>query len=302
MGYSLYDTKARALRAEAEGYSQKSLAENFRQRSMHQDMDPRNVKFRECRDSENHPFSLPVQIYLDVTGSMGAVPQQLITEGLPKMISNLLNKGIKSPAIMFGAVGDHECDKAPLQVSQFESGDEELDGWLSKTWIEGGGGGNSGESYGLAWYFAGHHVVSDAWEKRNQKGYVFTIGDEPNLQQYPGVWGSTGRGLEKIMGSAYEGERRGYSASELLAKAKERNYVYHIFITHGYSSRDEWVDGWKMRMGSQKVLVAQSHTEIPDLIFNTILSHEGALQKAEGQAQLEKILKEEQKEQEEIIL
>ena len=299
MGYSLYDTKARALRAETEGYSQKSLAENFRQRSMHQDMDPRNVKFRECRDSENHPFSLPVQIYLDVTGSMGAVPQQLITEGLPKMISNLLNKGIKSPAIMFGAVGDHECDKAPLQVSQFESGDEELDGWLSKTWIEGGGGGNSGESYGLAWYFAGHHVVSDAWEKRNQKGYVFTIGDEPNLQQYPGVWERTDRGLRKIMGSAYEGGKAGYSASTLLAKAKERNHVYHIFISHGYSGMSEWIDEWKRKMGPENVLVVDSHIEIPDLIFRTILSNEGALQKAEGQAQLEKILREEQ---EEIIL
>lgn len=39
-------------------------------------------KIRECRDSEEHPESLPIIIALDVTGSMGMVPHSLITGGL----------------------------------------------------------------------------------------------------------------------------------------------------------------------------------------------------------------------------
>ena len=282
MGYSRYDVKARATRAEEAGYSQKSLHDNFKQRNIHSEMNPFGVKFRECRDSENHPFSLPVQIYLDVTGSMGSIPQQLIVEGLPKMISNLLNKGIKSPSILFGAVGDHECDKAPLQVGQFESGDEELDKWLTSTYVEGNGGGNGGESYGLAWYFGANHVVSDAWEKRNQKGYIFTIGDEPNLQHYPK---NSARGLKHIMGSAYVGEPSGWTADQLLAEAQKRNHVYHISIG---APRGNWNSILR-----QHSLVVNSHTEIPDLIFKTILSNEGSLQKAEGQAHYEKMKQEE---------
>lgn len=289
MGYGLYDAKARAARADQMGYSQKSLGENFTQRSLHAQMNPEGVNFRECRDSENHPFSLPVQIYLDVTGSMGSVPQELIVTGLPKMISNLLNKGIKSPAIMFGAIGDHECDKAPLQVAQFESGDEELDGWLQKTFLEMGGGGNMGESYGLAWYFAGHHVRSDAWEKRNQKGYVFTIGDEPNLRQYPGTHGKY-KGLSQIMGKAYKGSSIGYSDLELLQEAEKYNHVYHIYVTHGGGRRPD--SRWVSQLG-KRVLIVNSHTEIPDLISKIILSNEGSLQKAEGLAQLAKMKEEE---------
>jgi len=297
MGYSRYDVDARNARAQANGTAQKSLHENFTQRSLHSDMNPFGIKPRECRDSENHPFSLPIQIYLDVTGSMGSVPQELIVNGLPKMLSNLLNKGIKSPAILFGAVGDHECDKAPLQVGQFESGDEELDMWLSRTYIEGNGGGNGGESYGLAWYFAANHVVSDAWEKRNQKGYVFTIGDEPNLTKYPANRGYDCRnGLRDIMGSSYVGSPSGWTDQELIKAAKERNHVYHIFMTHDGRRDSSWSIEWKRKIGAENVLIVGNHTEIPELIFRTILSNEGKLQKAEGDAQLARLQKEEKSE------
>lgn len=295
MGYSRYDVDARNARAIKNGTAQKSLHENFTQRGLHKDMNPRNIKPRECRDSENHPFSLPIQIYLDVTGSMGSVPQELIVNGLPKMLSNLLNKGIKSPSILFGAVGDHECDMAPLQVGQFESGDEELDMWLSRTYIESNGGGNGGESYGLAWYFAANHVVSDAWEKRNQKGYVFTIGDEPNLPRYPADRGYVRNGLRDIMGNSYVGSGSGWSDAELIAAAKEKNHVYHIFMTHDGRTDTSWSNEWKRKIGAESVLIVGNHTEIPELIFRTILSNEGRLQKLEGDAQLAKLQKEDKK-------
>ena len=40
----------------------------------------------------------------------------------------------------FVAVGDATCDRAPLQVGQFESAAKEMDQWLTWSFLEGGGG------------------------------------------------------------------------------------------------------------------------------------------------------------------
>ena len=58
-----------------------------------------------------------------------------------------------------------KCDSAPLQVGQFESSDELLDKWLTNIYFEAGGGGNGGESYALAWYFAALKTATDSMEK-----------------------------------------------------------------------------------------------------------------------------------------
>ncbi|MGK5558283.1 hypothetical protein ACSNOI_42460, partial [Actinomadura kijaniata] len=39
--------------------------------SVHPDLDPRGVRVRESRDSDDHPESLAVAVLFDVTGSMG---------------------------------------------------------------------------------------------------------------------------------------------------------------------------------------------------------------------------------------
>jgi hypothetical protein len=54
-------------------------------------------------------------------------------------------------------------DTSPLQISQFESGDAELDMWLTRTYIEKRWW--KWWSYGLAHYFAANHTVTDHWEK-----------------------------------------------------------------------------------------------------------------------------------------
>jgi hypothetical protein len=78
---------------------------------------------------------------------------------------------------MFGAIGDATCDRAPLQVGQFES-DNRMDGWLERILLEGGGGGQKRESYELALYFMARHTAADCFEKRGKRGYLFIIGDE----------------------------------------------------------------------------------------------------------------------------
>lgn len=267
MGGGFYSTTDRLHRSTIKGYATKTTNELFvqnKKREIHKDMDPRNVKFREARDSIDHPNTVPIQLYLDVTGSMGMVPHEMIKNGLPTLISTLIQRGIKDVALMFGAIGDHTCDDAPLQVAQFESADEPLDMWLERTWLEGGGGGNAGESYLLAWYFAGNHIETDAWDKRKKKGFVFTVGDEPCLKSVPKT------AINEIMGDASIAETN-LSAIDLLNKAKERNHVFHIHVDH-HSSSYRLDPTWNELLG-QNVITIKDHTLVSKTIAEIVLSH-----------------------------
>jgi len=264
MGFSSYSTIRRNTNAERNEYATRPLHETFTQQASqkaHPGMSPVGVAFRESRDSDVHPLTIPVQLYLDVTGSMGKIPHMMIKDGLPKMISVLLDKGINDVSLMFGAIGDHTCDIYPLQVAQFESGDEELDMWLTRTYIEHGGGRGYHESYQLAWYFAANHVVTDAWEKRKQKGFVFTIGDECFYASTPIS------AINAIMGVDLSSQGGSVESTELLRLAQEKNHVYHIFLNNRL---DYGTDKWQELLG-QNVMFTKDYTEVPKMIAETIL-------------------------------
>lgn len=264
MGNSSYSISDRSIRASNVGYSTKSVNEIFTQnveKKIHKEMSPSGVVFRECRDSEAHPNAIPVQFYLDVTGSMGHIPHDMIKEGLPTLMGSLIQHGVPDVALMFGAIGDHECDRYPLQIGQFESGDAELDMWLTRTYLEGGGGGNAGESYLIAWYFAAKHVKTDAFEKRKQKGFVFTIGDEPCLKNLPVS------AVKGIMDKTAVGQSN-YTLAELLAEAQNQNHVYHIHLDHGGRSCDP---AWKELLGKNLIEITDYKT-VSRVISDIILS------------------------------
>ena len=225
-------------------------------------MNPFGVKIRESRDSEEHPNSLGIIIGLDVTGSMGMVPHHLIKDGLPNIMEAIMDAGEPDPQVLFMGLGDHEYDDSPLQVSQFESSDELLDKWLELTYLEGGGGGNDGESYQLAHYFAAKHTSMDCWEKRQRKGFLFTIGDEPVLPTIPA------KVLKGIMGP---GQYEDYATDKLLAMAAETFNVFHIHINETYSGhRPHVLESWQQLL-KDNVLVAQNHKDVADLIAKTII-------------------------------
>lgn len=261
MGYTSYSSIDRSTRVSAQNYSSKSVNEIFKQRSTSNQMDPKGAKMREARDSEEHPNSVPIILALDVTGSMGVIPRQLIIDGLPTIMGTIIEAGIPDPQLLFLAIGDHKCDEAPLQVGQFESGDELLDQWLTKVWVEGNGGGNGGESYALAHYFAAFHTVTDSFEKRKQKGYLFTIGDEPVHKEYPS------RMLKNLMGTTGV-ETKDYTAAELLAEAQKTYNVYHLHLSHSYGGEDRVANGWRELLGDNLIVVTQS--EIPKTIARIV--------------------------------
>ena len=79
MGYTNWSRSAYAnLKAD---YSKKSTNAIFKSnttRKVADDLNPYGLTFRESRDSTAHPNSLAIGVFLDVTGSMRNIPEQLI--------------------------------------------------------------------------------------------------------------------------------------------------------------------------------------------------------------------------------
>lgn len=271
-GYSIdmntgeYNASIRTFNMMSRGidYRTSTANEIFKNRDIDKGMNPKNITIRESRDSEEHPNSIAIVLALDETGSMGQIPYYLIQTGLPNVMGKILELGISDPQMLFLGIGDHECDYAPLQVGQFESSDELLDKWLTSLYLEGNGGGNGGESYLLAWYFASMHTSIDCMEKRNQKGFLFTIGDEPTLKNLPAS------ALLSIMGN---GQHKDYTALELLEKAKEKYHVFHLHLKQGSNGqRQEVMNGWKELIGDNLIII-ENKEDVSRVIPKIIKDH-----------------------------
>ena len=261
MGGGTYCSTTRLLRSKAMEYETKTSGEIFTARNINSAMNPFGINVRESRDSAEHPNSLAIILGLDETGSMGTVPHFLVKEGLPLMMDSIIKSGIADPQVLFLGIGDHECDQAPLQVGQFESSDELLDKWLTDLYLEGRGGGNAGESYMLAWYFAAHHTAVDCFEKRLQKGVLITIGDEPVLPHVPANF------LKNLMGP---GEYENCSSQKLLDEAREKYDVYHIHVRETSSgSRQSVMDDWRQLLVDH-LLIAERRTDVARLVVEAV--------------------------------
>jgi len=162
--------------------------EVFRETKLHPDMNPFGVDVRESRDSPAHPDSIGIMFFMDETASMGDIPPYLAQneKGLASFMGMVVDgKFVNDPQVFFGAIGDavqSHREQSPLQVGQFESEAHLMDKWLTHIHLERMGGGNEGESYDMAFYFAARHTSMDCWEKRGRKGYLFITGDEPPLK------------------------------------------------------------------------------------------------------------------------
>ena len=160
-------------------FTHDSSVRSGKAKGSHVSLDSKKMKggVRESRDSEKFTNSNAVSIFFDVTGSMQRYPIS-VQDQLEKMMGLLMRGSyLKDPQVLFGAVGDATCDQSPIQVGQFETGIEMHDD-LTNFWLEGGGGGQTIESYELVMYFAARKVVMDCYEKRGDKGFLFIVADE----------------------------------------------------------------------------------------------------------------------------
>ncbi len=267
MGSSSWSASAySSLRSTLSTKSTDEIFTHTKTKSIASTMDPKGLTFREARDSDAHPESLAVIIALDVTGSMGDIPDHMIRENLGKLMNTLVDHKINDAQVLTLAIGDHECDRHPLQVGQFEAGTDELTKDLSSINIEKGGGGNAGESYLLAWLIGARHTSIDCFEKRGIKGILFTIGDEPNLTQIPADY------LTNSLGYA---QADTLTADELLAEAQKTYHVFHIHVAQGHNgSSTRVMDSWRDKLG-QNLIILQDKNDIAEVIASTVAMMHG---------------------------
>ncbi len=264
MGYTSWSSDAYSHLKTS--YSGKSADQIFSS-GMNPTMDPHGLVFRESRDSDAHPNSIAIAVFLDVTGSMGQIPELLIRHKLGSLMDTLLAHGVEDPQVMFSAIGDHHTDRVPLQIGQFESGTDELNDCLSKVYLEGGGGGQNMESYLLAWLVAGRHTSIDCFEKRGNKGFLFTIGDEKN-------WDSVAAPrLKELMGYT---QTDPITDAQVLAQAQRMYHVFHIHINEtGYKDNPDVIGYWKKLLG-ERALILDQHMAVAELIASTVAVINGA--------------------------
>lgn len=244
-------------------YKTLTTSEIFVQKEINDKMSPVGIEIRESRDSDEHPSSFPIILGLDVTGSMGSIPNYLIREGLPALMDKIVNEcGVKDPQLLFVGIGDSHYDRSPLQVGQFESSGKLMDYWLENIYLEGGGGGNSGEDYLLCHQFANDHVVTDHWDKRQKKGIIITIGDERYL-----------RIETALLNEVYNKPMQPPSTSDLIKNVKEKWDVFHIHTNNrDYQSGVNVANEWRKLLGDDNVIVENDKEKIVDAIVNAVSS------------------------------
>lgn len=275
MGYTGWSDdfyKAREARRDKTGESAFAYHEKMKRRprdeyKVHVQMNPFGIN-RESRDSDAHPESLSIMVPFDHTGSMGNIPI-VLQKKLNKLMGLLTSNGyVKYPQIMFGAIGDANFDKAPIQVGQFESGIE-MDDDLGKLLLEGGGGHYGEESYELMIYFAARHTQIDCFEKRGQKGYLFLIGDE---EPYPKVFASHVRNIF--------GDELGQDIpiEKIVAEAREKYNIFFIVPTAASGGQNKKIyNRWVNLLGQEYVLQLNDPGAVCEAIAMVIGLHEGKI-------------------------
>jgi hypothetical protein len=252
-------------------------------KKVHDLLDPKKLNksgkiVRESFDSDIHPESVAVAVIFDETGSMREQPKVFVQK-LGKLMSILVKKGyLKSPHVLFGAIGDATTDSVPLQIGQFEGGNE-MDEALTSIYLEGNGGGHNTESYELAAYFLARKSDLDCVKKRGKKGYCFLIGDE---LPYPVV---NRHQVESLIGDKLESNIRfsardprhpnGDLTGDILAELEEKYEVFWIMPGGTNHWDDSHVNETLRSLFGQNLLKLPDARDICELIATTIGVCEG---------------------------
>ncbi len=228
---------------------------------LHPNLDPKNWS-----DSNISTFSRsPIIFGLDVTGSMGEWVK-IIYDKLPMFYGQImLQKYLEDPAISFCAIGDHEASYAPLQVTPFSQG-LEIDDQIKKLFLEGGGGGNSKESYELAAWF----YLNKCDLENSQFPFLFITGDEVFFDKV------SSEAAKKVFDIVLpqEAEISSVQAFKLLCK---KFNVFHIRKSYGDLAKEkEMSKKWAEAIGPERILDVQTPKACIDVVLGAIAITSGA--------------------------
>lgn len=240
--YTSYTTSTRGVDAATFATMDYTAQEIYQSHKLADVLNPKNIT-RLCRDSDEHPYTIPVILALDVTGSMGDASVKVAQKLNEIMTTLYADDTIQDIEFCVMGIGDLAYDRAPIQMSQFES-DIRIAEQLDQIYFEAGGGGNHYESYSAAWYMGVKHCDLDCW-KRGKKGIIITMGDElpnPHLPR---------NGLSKATGDTLQDD---VDTSELLTEAEQKFNIFHISVDDRSSSYEHYKyfhidEEWEKRLG-----------------------------------------------------
>lgn len=263
MGHGSYQSKDwERLRASRNINQQSTVQELYQSRRMKDSLNPYKVAYRESCDSMDNPASTAIIFGLDVTGSMGYLSEEIAKGALNRTMLEIYDKNpVTNPHIMFQAIGDSKSDEAPLQVTQFEA-DIRIAEQLLDVYFEGRGGGNGGESYLLSWYFADKHTKIDCYEKRKEKGFLFTIGDECCHETL------TSDEIQRVFGDPGS---KTYTAGELFKSASHKYEIFHIVMKAGAYKYQKSGEAWKRLIGNRAIELDPEDLDVLPEIFVSLM-------------------------------
>lgn len=249
----------------------KSQADIFKSTTIDPGLSAHNFNggIRESVDGDDNPRSTAIALFSDVTGSMGITAEAIIRR-LDVVCENLYDrKPVTNPHILTGAIGDAYTDSSPFQATQFEA-DIRIAEQTQKLFLERRGGGNGGESYALAWLFAAMQTATDCYDKRGEKGFLFTVGDEPvHGVEEAGTGYAAGVTVAQAKRFLNLDIERDLSAKECLEMAQRKWNVFHIVIeTH--SSYRAGIEATFGTLMPNSLLWLEDVQYLPELIVSTI--------------------------------
>jgi len=214
--------------------------------------------------------SAPLIIVVDETGSMGDWPATIFSK-LPYLENEGKEYLGEDFEICFMAIGDAYCaEKYPLQVRPFAKG-LELKTRLTELVIEGGGGGQTTESYELAALFAAEKVEMP----KAIKPIIIFIGDE---QPYDTISPDQ---AEKLLGMKLE---KSLSTEAVFKKLADKFSVYIIRKPYGSSSGnslnpdDQRITAhWARLIGNDHISNLPEAGRVVDVIFGILAKETGRI-------------------------
>lgn len=288
MGHGSYQSKDwDKLRSDRNINSQSTVQDLYQSKSMKAHLNPYGVKYRESCDSLDNPASTAIIVGLDVTGSMGYLSESIAKGALNRTMLEIYDKKpVTNPHIMFQAIGDSRSDQAPLQTTQFEA-DIRIAEQLLDVYFEGRGGGNGGESYLLSWYFAAKHTKIDCFEKRREKGFLFTIGDEcchktlsqdeitrvfgEKIQKHPHNKKNVFHEITRVFEEKTPETQ--YTAKELFEEASEKYEIFHIVMKAGSYSVQQSGKDWHDLIGNRAIELHPDDLDVLPEIFVSLMQY-----------------------------
>jgi len=167
---------------------------------------------------------------------------------------------LAEPALCFAAVGDALSDQAPLQVTDFSKG-KSIDQWISKLWLEGGGGANNHESYELAAFYLANHVSFPAILP-GTKPFLFFTGDEGFYKMVPAKF------IRSHIDPSWNGD---VPVEDVFAQLRSK---YHVFLLHKpfHDARIDEIQTqrWREVLGPECVLELHDPKAVVDVMLGAI--------------------------------